>query len=47
MAHSGDEVADVNQYSEQMLNELEKEYPAMLVTLCILYGSIDNHSRYL
>ena len=27
VAHSGDKVAEVNQHSEQMLDELEKEYP--------------------
>ena len=28
-AHGGDKVADVNQYSNQMLDKLEKEYPAV------------------
>ena len=27
VAHDGDKVAEVNQHSEQMLDELEKEYP--------------------
>ena len=27
VAHGGDKVAEVNQHSEQMLDELEKEYP--------------------
>ena len=28
-AHSGDELADINQHSDQMLDELQKEYPDM------------------
>ena len=28
-AYSGDEVSEVNHHSQKMLNELEKEYPAV------------------
>ena len=46
-AHVGDKVAEVDQCSEQMLHELEKSIQLCWLSLYILYGSIDNHSRYL
>ena len=48
IAHSGDKFAEAYQCSEQMFDELEKKSIHLcLVSLCILYRSIDNHYRYL
>ena len=47
VAHSGDKVAKVYQHCDQMLIKLEKEYLAVFSSLYIIYGSKDNHSRYL
>ena len=33
VAHGGDKVAEVNQYSEQILDELEKEYQGVFSKL--------------
>ena len=48
IAYGGEKVAEFNQHSKQMLDELEKEYPvAFSESGCTLYGSIDSYFRYL